>query len=372
MNKNIGLILIIFVALFLTFSLSSSFFHLYIDWLFFEEMGFLPVFKTMLSSRIAAGLLFSAIFLVFYLANIFAANRINFPARNLHIFGNTIYPTKTFSFERPVKLLSVLGGIGVAFLTGLFGASQWQDVLLFMQRIDVGMSEPLFSRDLGFYLFALPVVETLKNFCTFTIVFTAVVSMTGYLLRGGIAVSEKNISLDPRVRRHIGVFGIFGFALLAFHFYIEAFRILYSRHDMIYGAGYTDIYARLITMRLLIVLTVITGIAFITALAKGSFKWVLVPAALTIIVYVGGIVVYAPLLQKFKVAPNELEIEKPYINNNIQFTRYGYDLNRIELNSFDVSYELGAADIANNNATNEQPCGRDRRVVQYGQDISLL
>lgn len=351
MNKNTGLILAIFIALFLTFSMGSSFFHLYIDWLFFAETGFLPVFRTMLSSKISAGLLFSAIFLVFYLINILAANRIDFPVRDLHIFGNTIYPVKTFSVERPVKLLSVLGGIGVALLTGLFGASQWQNVLLYLQKIDVGMTDPLFGRDLGFYLFALPVVETLKNFCTFTVILTAFVSMTSYLLRGGIAVSERNISFDPRVKKHIGVFGIFGFALLAFHFYIETFRILYSQHGMIYGAGYTDIYARLITMRLLIVLTVITGIAFITALSKGSFRWVLIPAALTVIVYVGGIAVYAPLLQKFKVAPNELELEKPYINNNIQFTRYGYDLNRIELNSFDVSYELDAADIANNNAT---------------------
>jgi uncharacterized membrane protein (UPF0182 family) len=78
---------------------------------------------------------------------------------------------------------------------------------------------------------------------------------------------------------------------------------------------------------------------------------VLIPAAVTAIVYAGGMIIYAPLLQKFKVAPNELELEKPYIENNIKFTRFGYDLNRIEVNSFDVEYNLDADDISKNDAT---------------------
>ena len=66
---------------------------------------------------------------------------------------------------------------------------------------------------------------------------------------------------------------------------------------------------------------------------------------------VSAYVIYPGLLQKFKVAPNELALETPYIENNIKFTRFGYDLEKIETVPFDVDVRLTAADIASNDAT---------------------
>ncbi len=351
MNKNYGVYLFIFIAILLVLIAGFASFNLYIDWLFFKETGFLSVFKTTISTKVAAALLFSAVFLVFYLLNIYFASRINFPLRNLHLFGDTIYPVKTFSIEKPLKLITSLGGVFIAFLIALFGASKWEEVLLFINRIEVGMQDPIFNKDISFYMFTLPLIDTVKSFAGLTVVLTIIVTLTSYFLRGGIAISERNISFDPHVKKHISVFAIFIFGILALNFYIEAYRLLFSQHGFIFGAGYTDINARLLALRLLVVLTAVTGIVFITALFRGSFKWVLVPVAVTAIVYLVGVIIYAPLLQKFKVAPNELELEKPYIENNITFTRFGYDLNRIELKSFDVSYDLDAEDISKNDAT---------------------
>ncbi|UCD36319.1 MAG: UPF0182 family protein, partial [Nitrospiraceae bacterium] len=158
-------------------------------------------------------------------------------------------------------------------------------------------------------------------------------------------------SIHPAVKRHAGIFGLFIFLLIALHFYIETYRLQYTYHGFIYGAGYTDTKARLLTLQALTVLSLICAAASLSVLSRGSFKWVLFPAALAALVYAGGMVVYAPLLQKFKVAPNELELETPYIEHNINFTRFGYDLNRIEETPFDATYELDATDIAQNNAT---------------------
>jgi uncharacterized membrane protein (UPF0182 family) len=351
MNRKHALFIAVFIVVLLLFSGGAAVLSLYIDWLFFEETGFLAVFKTMLSTKVTSGFMFSAIFLVFYFSNIFYANKIDFPLRNLNIFGDTGFPVKTFSIDKPVKIISILAGIFVAFLISLFGASKWEEILLFANRIAVGMQDPVFGRDISFYMYTLPLIETIKGFAGLTIFLTAAVAMTGYFLRGGVAVSERNISLDYHVKKHIAVFATFAFATLALHFYIDSYRLLFSAEGVIVGAGYTDVNAKLIILRLLIVLTAITGIVFITALFKGSFKWVIVPALVTAAVYAGGMVVYAPLLQKFKVAPNELELEKPYIKNNIKFTRFGYDLNRIELKPFDVTYDLNADDIAGNDAT---------------------
>jgi uncharacterized membrane protein (UPF0182 family) len=351
MNKNAGLLLFVFIGVLLVFIAGSSIFNLYIDWMFFGETGFVSVFKTMLSTKITAGLACALFFLAFYITNIYFANKAEFPLRSMHLFGDTIYPVKTLTIDKPVKLISISVGFFIALLVAVFGASKWEELLLFLNSLDVGMSDPIFSRDVSYYLFTLPLVDSLKSFAVLTVVLTASVTIVSYFLRGGISISEKNISIHPRVRKHAGLFLVFLSGLLALHFYISMYKLMFNQQSVIFGAGYADIHAKLMTLRLLIILSAVTGIVSITAVMKGSYKWVLYPAALAVIVYIGGIVVYAPFLQKFKVAPNELELERPYIESNIEFTRFGYDLNSIELRPFDVSYELDARDISNNEAT---------------------
>jgi uncharacterized membrane protein (UPF0182 family) len=350
-NKKYGSLLSVVIFILLTLVAGSVFFNLYIDWLFFDETEFLGVFKTMLSTKVASGLLFGAAFLIFYLLNILYANKFEFSLRNLHLFGDTVYPIKTFSMDRPVKILSVLGGVAVSFLVSLFGASRWEEILLFTNRLDVGMKDPVFGHDLSFYLFTLPLVEAARDFIILTFIISLAVTVVSYLLRGGIAVSERNISLDRHVKKHLSFLGAVVFVIIAFTFYINAYKLLFSGEGVIFGAGYADLKAKLITFKLLTVLSVICGTALIAAFIKGAYRWVMYPVAFAAIVYIGGMIIYAPLLQKFKVAPNELELEKPYIKNNITFTRFGYDLNRIESRPFDVSYDLSATDISNNNAT---------------------
>lgn len=351
MKRNRGFLLFLFIAGLLILVSGLITFNLYIDWLFFGEVNFLVVFKNIISTKIIAGILFSMSFLAFYLLNTFIAMKAKFPPRNLHIFGDTVYPVKTFSMDKPVRVLTLLGGILIAFFIFLFGASKWEEILLFINRLDVGISDPIFNKDLSFFLFTIPLLESLKGFAGLVIALTMIATLTGYLFRGGIAVSERNISISPVVKKHLALFGIFISFILALGFYINAYRLLFLDHGFIFGAGYTDIKARLFTLRLLIPLTLITGISLMIAFLNGRFKWAILPAGVTLLVYIGGIIVYAPLLQQFKVAPNELELERPYIENNIRLTRFGYGLERIELKPFDVSYDLDMKDIARNDAT---------------------
>jgi uncharacterized membrane protein (UPF0182 family) len=290
-------------------------------------------------------------FLAFYMINILASNRIDFPQRKISILENTIYQDRIPQFQKSAKVIVLLGGLFFAVFVGMFGASKWEEILLFKNRLDVAIKDPIFSSDISFYFFSLPLIETMRRFLSLTIFITLIVTLINYFLRGGIVITEKSISLDYRIKKHIGVFGLFIFSILAFGFYIDSYKLLFSDHGVIFGAGYTDINARLFTLRLLTVFTAITGVVFISSLFKGSFKWAVFPAGLTALIYIGGIIVYAPALQKFKVAPNELELEKPYIEHNIEFTRFGYDLDRIQVKSFDVSYDLDARDISNNDAT---------------------
>jgi uncharacterized membrane protein (UPF0182 family) len=138
----------------------------------------------------------------------------------------------------------------LAFLIALFGASKWEEILLYINRLDVGMHDPIFSRDIGFYLFTLPLIDTITGFAGLAVILTAIITIVGYLLRGGITISERNISFYPEVKKHLAVFAVFLFGILALNFYIEAYKLLFSEHGFIFGAGYTDINAKLFILRL--------------------------------------------------------------------------------------------------------------------------
>ena len=231
------------------------------------------------------------------------------------------------------------------------GSSLWKEFLLFQNRIHVGISDPIFGKNIGFYLFNIPWFESIRNFLSFIIFAAIFVVSFNYLLRGGVIIQERRFSVDKRVKLHLGfLFGLF-IINIAFGFYLDQFYLLYSQHSVLVGASYADIHARLSILRVLIVLTVLSGILFMVGMSRGSWRLAFAPLGLTVLIYITGYMVYPSFLQNFKVTPNELDLEKPYIENHIKFTRFGYDLDRIKVSPFDVSYNLTAKDIERNNAT---------------------
>ncbi|MCK5427723.1 MAG: UPF0182 family protein, partial [Thermodesulfovibrionia bacterium] len=183
MMKNPRVFLFIFIAAVVIVIITLGVFNLYIDWLFFEETHFLSVFKTILSTKIATGLLFSMAFLAFYMINILAANRIDFPQRNISILENTIYQDRIPQFQKSAKVIVLLGGLFFAVFVGMFGASKWEEILLFKNRLDVAIKDPIFSSDISFYFFTLPLIETLRRFLSLTIFITLIVTLVNYFLR---------------------------------------------------------------------------------------------------------------------------------------------------------------------------------------------
>lgn len=351
MNRKKLRYVILFGLIFLVLPLLFSFLGLFVDWLFFAETGYTSVFAKTLSAKVGAGVLFGAAFLFFALANVVAANRFDFPQSEIFVLRGVIHPARMYGLERFVKPLAVVAVFVVAFLSGQWGAVKWEDLLLFRYGLDTGAGDPIIGRDIGFYLFKLPLLEASKGFASFTIVVTMLVVAASYLLRGGILVTENSVSIDRKVKKHIGILAGLFILNIAFGFYLDTFKLLFSEHGALFGAGYTDIHARLFFYRILLFITPPAAVLFVAGVMRGSRVLTLGPPGLVLAVYIVGIMIYPSALQKFKVAPNELVLETPFIKHNITFTRAGYDLERIETIPFDVDYSLTARDIERNDAT---------------------
>jgi uncharacterized membrane protein (UPF0182 family) len=351
MIKGRAFYLILIGFIFFVVPLFFSALNMYADWLFFEETGYTDVFIKALSTKIAVGVSFGISFLAFVAANLIIVNRIDFPGRNIFVVENTIYQISGSGIQRVIKPLSIVAGIAVAFFVGQWGAMKWEDFLLFKNSINMNISDPILGRDIGFYIFRLPFIEALKGFAGFALAFTMILAAANYFIRGGISVTERSFSIDRRVTRHIGILaGLFIFNM-GFGFYLDTFRLLFSNYGVVFGAGYADINAKLFSYKILIVVTPLAGIVFMAGILKGFKRLAVIPLIVILMIYIAGIIVYPSVLQKFKVGPNELVLETPYIEHNIKFTRMGYDLDRIKVIPFDADYNLVAGDIEKNDAT---------------------
>jgi hypothetical protein len=348
MFKNKFILIVVVVSV--IFSILSYLQNFYTDWLFFVETGFSSVFTTTLYAQAGAGLFFAALLFGFVLINLLVANKAAFPNAGMYInAGNVrLHRDQVLRFVRP---MSILVCAALALFAGQWGAMQWEDVLLFSNRVSVGTVDPVIGMDIGFYLFSLPFMEMLKAFAGFMLPATLLISAVVYYVRGGITLTERGAEVDEKVRRHVAILaGVFA-CVIAAGFYLDSFRLLFSNNGVFYGAGYADVNSRLLTFRILTFLTPLAGAMLAVGIWKGAWRLALLPPVIVIAVYGLGIQVYPGLLQKFKVAPNELALETPYIENNLKFTRLGYDLDKIETIPFDVDVKLTAADIANNDAT---------------------
>jgi uncharacterized membrane protein (UPF0182 family) len=306
---------------------------------------------TTLYAKTGAGLLFAGLIFIFVQANLYVANRSQFPQSGIFIVGGVNLRINRDEVLHLVKPVGMLLSIVLALFAGNWGALQWENMLLFTNKLATGTIDPVIGKDIGFYLFSLPFMEMLKAFASFMVLTSAVLAAAAYYVLGGITLTERGAVVDVKVRQHLAVLvGIFA-CVFAAGFYLDSFNLLYSGNGAFYGAGYADVNSRLLTLRVLTFMTPLAGCVLAFGIWKGAWRMALIPPVIVIAVYGLGIRVYPGLLQKFKVAPNELALEMPYIENNLKFTRLGYDLDKIETVPFDVDTKLSAADIANNDAT---------------------
>ncbi len=351
MKRNRWIVAAVFAVLLIVLPMVSSLVDLYVDWLFFTETGYASVFTKTLVTQVASGAVLVVLLLGVALVNLFLANRVAFAPHTPYQIGGAPLPIPPGAVKRVRLVVTGLILLFAAIVAGKWGASLWDDILLFLNAGTVGINDPVFGNDVGFYLFQYSILDSCKQVVDFCLILAAIVTGIFYFLGGGVLLTQRQIHVDPRVTRHLGILLGLLIVNMGFGFYLDSLRMLYSDHGVVFGASYTDVHARLLGYRILTVLAPLAGIGVIAGIYRKNMKWAAIPIGLVFVVYFLGIAIYPAVLQKFKVTPNELLLETPFIENNIRMTRLGYDLDRIQEIPFDVAYNLTGRDIDRNDAT---------------------
>lgn len=296
------------------------------DWWWFQQVGYERVWLTLVQLRVGVFvglLLVSALFLV--------GNWLL--ARWLVIRIPDIFGERRLLEENWVAPL--LAGLGLFFAFGLAqqGAGMWDVLIRFWHARPFGVSDPIFNRDIGFYVFTLPLYETLHAWFVQALILTLLGVAGVYAASQWENIQRRDFLLMPYIRKHGALLMVALFLLMAAGYQLRVWRLLYSPRGVVFGAGYTDLHASLPVLRIQMVLMLAAAMVALLNYWRLFLRPMVALVALWVLVSVGGSL-YAAGLQRYIVEPNELTREAPYIRYNIEATRAAYLLDGVEKRAF--------------------------------------
>jgi len=339
------------VLLLICLSALSGFF---VDLLWFREVGFTQVFWTILRTKIALGLVFGLAFFALLYVNLFVVRLITPRFRALTPEQEIIERYRVAFEPYAWWLLPVFAAV-IAVFVGFGATGNWRTFMLWRNSSGVtfGTQDPLFHRDVAFYVFSLPWLKFVQGWLFSSLVGVTFITAIAHYLWGGIrpqapALGDK---VTPQVKAHLSV--LLGLIVLtkAWGYYLGTFDLLTSRRGVVMGASYTDVKAQLPALRILAVIAVACAVLFLVNIRMRGWALPVIAVGLLALVSITAGAAYPWSVQQFKVKPQELERERPYIVDNIAATRAAFGLDAIETQHPTVSPDVTPEQVKQNATT---------------------
>ena len=306
---------------------------LWTDQMWFSQGGYGQVFNTLLATKVGLGVAFGLVFAVVMWVNLMLTDR--FGARDLSFdpedevvrrFQNAVRPYA----GRIYAAIAVFTG----FIAGLNASGQWQTWLMFVHRQSFGVTDQLYHKDIGFYVFTLPFLSFVVTWTLVSLFIILVVTSVLHFFNGGIRTSRRAPRVAPRVKAHLSVIGA-GIALMkALGYVFGRWELVNSTNGVVQGAGYTDVHARMPALTILIFLSLASALILLANVRSRGWSLPAVAVGLWLFVALVIGVLYPTFLQTFKVSPAQATLEAPYIARNITATRQAFGLTNVAYHSF--------------------------------------
>jgi uncharacterized membrane protein (UPF0182 family) len=359
---------ILVATLFILVTIVPTMVGLVTDWLWFREVGYQTVFTTALTTKLG---LFVAVGIIAYV----------FLALNVRLARSG--PSRVPVLWRvspelpPVDIASSLMRVAVpltfilTFLFAIGAAGSWMNLLQFIHRTQFGVADPIFGRDVGWYVFVLPAIASVLGTLRSLVMLTLFGVVLLYLLRGKISLPPQRITLLSPADRHVAALLVAFLLLTALQiWFVRIPELLYSTIGPLVGASYTDLHAKYPGLHV-IAATAIVGIGLVLyGMLRGRIVLFTLAAAVAYVlvsVVAGGLFPFA--IQKFVVAPTELTRELPQLRSHISATRRAWGLANVDTSELTGDAGLTLADIRANSATiqNVRLWDRDPLLQTFGQ-----
>jgi uncharacterized membrane protein (UPF0182 family) len=327
----------------------------WVNWWWFGSMGYRSVLTTRYTAQVVSFVLGAGLAAAIFGGNLAVAFRRSTGVQQ----GGRIV---TFA-ERTLRAAIIAASALVAVLFGLAAARRWDTWLLWLHGNAFGLRDPVFHRDVGFYVFALPALHAVEAGLFALLVTTAVGVAVVYVVRLGMNVrSIRGIPRQPRV--HLFALGGAILVVVAFRNVLANYDLVYSDRGVVFGASYTDVHAqRLANWTLAVITIAIAGLLLVNAFV-GRIRLLVGAVVLWAVASVVLGFVAPAAVQQIVVAPSELTRERPYIANNLAMTRAGFGLVAVPERELTGQAPLTASAIAQYPDTQKNIRLWDYRVIR--------
>ena len=323
----------------------------YTDYLWFDSLGFVSIWKSVLWAKFLLGAVFTAVFFLLLWLNLYIADKL---APKVRAPGPEEELAQKWQSLMGRKVGLIRGGVSAVFalVAGVGVSAQWEDWLFFSNRVDFNVVDQQFGRDVGFYIFQLPFLTFIVSWAFASILIVFIVTAAQHYLNGGIRVQgQPGSRVTPQVKAHLSF--LLGFLALAkgVGYYLDRFELTLSSRGFVDGATYTDIKAKLPALQLLMIVSVFCFGLLIFNIWRRGFTYPIIAVGLWALVASLAGTVYPALVQRFQVEPSESTKEAPYIERNIEMTRLAMGLDQVTPSTFDYDPSLSAEKVAENMGT---------------------
>ena len=319
------------------------------DLWWFEERGYRDVFLTVLLTRYGIGATFTAALAIFIAVNLSIARR-----TRPFIIPTTPQQAQVQRVRDAVDpyLPWVIAAVSILFAltSGAAVGAQWRTFLLFLNGEGVGIVDPLFDRDLGFWLFELPFWALIQSWLFTSLVLTIMLTAGAHYVLGAIR-PESPEKVTPPAKLHLTVLVALALGIRAWGYWLDRYELNFSERGTVTGASFTDVNAELPALLLLIGVSIIANVILFVSLRRNGF---LLPGAALGLLVVASIVlqgVYPAFVQRVRVDPQELAREREFIGRNLEATRRAFGLDEVVREPFAIRNDLDEQDVIDNDVT---------------------
>lgn len=313
----------------------------YTDFLWFDQLGFKSVFTTQLIAQAVTFTLGAAVvalfsWLGFYLAFKNRPIYIKFPSEN-----DPFAPYRQLLDQlRRVVMIGLPVVLGV--LGGVAASSQWEVVLLWLNRTYTGELDPQFGLDVSFYLFDLPFLTLAVAFLSAAVLLSGLIAAVVHIIYGGIRFGGRETNVSKAARIQVAVTAAIYLLVQGASLWLDQYSTMASSSGLYTGATYTDANAVIPGFQILALISMVVAGLFLITAVIGKWRISIMGTALMVVssIILGGL--YPWIVQTFQVVPNERTLEAEYIKRNIEATRIAYGLDKVEVADYQATTDATA------------------------------
>ncbi len=362
----------ILLGLFLLITGVPSAAKFYTDWLWFKELGYESVFLRSLSAQALVGTVAGVAVFALLAGNLALALR---ALRPRQFIINTQHGPQTIRMNPASVRPVAIGAVSiVSLLVANSAASQWETWLYFLNATPFGKTDPILGHDIGFYVFTLPLLEMVQGILFLVIFLMAAVAVVAYVVAEEVGLDAgRGVFMSRRAGRHLGLLAAAALLVLAFGAWLQIPQLLTATSGVVTGATYADVNTRIPALWVLAGAALLGAVLAVFQAFRAGRLWPIAAAvALYLVASIGGSV-YATIIQRFVVAPNEQVRETPFIVHNIHATRAAFGLDGVTERPLSGEASLTRADLERNATTVDNvPLWNERPLLDTFSQIQEI